>query len=391
MSTINFLPVQGRPHLAPVAIEALLAPYAIDSSRNPLIIIGVRGFFAAMGSTPGNDRNIYDDAIFLYAPSLGICAGYNGNTDPSKYRPGYGFDDKTKGMATLMPGAWPVYRFALHRNQYEALCQKAGTVTVTRDGNPPYADTGYFGINIHKGGNFTSTGSEGCQTIYGGQWEEFIGTAHRAALQLFGQGWRDQVLYYVLVDSENGLATNQPVLALAPPDQAPQFVPRVEHFRRDTIAPTLRLIGSWSESAEALLLGTALVESGLQATRQHGGGPALGYFQMEPATHDDLWRYLESRRPTLGATLRNIAGQSGQPPAETMINNAAYACAMARVHYMRIPEKIPPANDINGLAAYWKRYYNTPNGAGTVEKYKAAWLAAYETKTSQNGHSQPGT
>ena len=31
MTTINFLPAQGRPHLAPAAIEALLAPYAIDS------------------------------------------------------------------------------------------------------------------------------------------------------------------------------------------------------------------------------------------------------------------------------------------------------------------------------------------------------------------------
>lgn len=381
MTTINFLPAQGRPHLAPAAIEALLAPYAIDSASHPLIIIGIRGYFAELGGTPGNDRNIYDDAIFLYAPTLGICAGYNGNTDPSRYRPGYGFDEKTKGMATLMPGAWHVYRFALHKNQYEAICQRVGKVTVTRDGNPPYADTGDFGINIHKGGNYTSTGSEGCQTIYGGQWDEFISTAHRAAQQLFGQRWREQVLYYVLVDDESWPATSQLPAPLITPDQTQRRNPRAEQFRSDIIAPTLRQIGYWSESAEALLLGTALVESGLQFTRQQGGGPALGYFQMEPATHDDHWHYLDNRRPELAISLRNIAGYNGQPPAETMVNNAAYACAMARVHYMRIPERIPPANDIDGLASYWKRYYNTANGAGTVEKFKAAWQAAHETMT----------
>jgi hypothetical protein len=40
---------------------------------------------------------------------------------------------------------------------------------------------------------------------------------------------------------------------------------------------------------------------------------------------------------------------------------------MARVHYLRRPEPIP--TDLTGQAEYWKKWYNTYLGAGTVEEY----------------------
>ena len=42
------------------------------------------------------------------------------------------------------------------------------------------------------------------------------------------------------------------------------------------IAPALDKLGLWSPSAEELVLGTAIVESGLTYIRQWGDGPALG-------------------------------------------------------------------------------------------------------------------
>lgn len=55
--------------------------------------------------------------------------------------------------------------------------------------------------------------------------------------------------------------------------------------------------------------------------------------------------------------------------------NFPYATAMARIQYWRKPDPLPDAEDIFGLARYWKKIYNTPGGKGTVEEF----LKNYET------------
>ena len=102
-------------------------------------------------------------------------------------------------MASLNPGVWPVYRLDLHAGKYLAVCQRAGPVVVTRDGTPPYEDRGMFGINIHKGG-VNGTSSEGCQTVPAAQWPAFIALVTDQAKRLFGTGWRQGVITYVLLD-----------------------------------------------------------------------------------------------------------------------------------------------------------------------------------------------
>ena len=92
-----------------------------------------------------------------------------------------------------------MHKFDLHKGKYLALCQRAGEVTVTRDGDPPYPDTGDFGINIHKG-SYNSTSSEGCQTIHPDQWESFISMAKDQARRYFGDAWQKKVVPYVLIE-----------------------------------------------------------------------------------------------------------------------------------------------------------------------------------------------
>ena len=146
-------------------------------------------------------------------------------------------------------------------------------------------------------------------------------------------------------------------------------------LRQTVIRPVLEEIGAHSQAAENLVLGTALQESNLHYLRQLGDGPARGLYQMEPATHDDIWANYLSYRAELAARVSEFLAENRER-TEQLIWNLAYATAMCRVHYMRVPAPLPEASDIQGMAAYWKQHYNTPLGRGTpqefAEKYENA-------------------
>ena len=144
------------------------------------------------------------------------------------------------------------------------------------------------------------------------------------------------------------------------------------------IKPALNHLELYSDEAVDLLVGTALAESGLRALRQFVGGPALGFWQMEPATYMDIWGNYIKYRPELRDKVLYAGGISRRkvaPTAEVLSWNLRYACAMARVHYLRAPGAIPLT--VPGQAEYWKQYYNTPLGKGTIEHYMRAWDKAY--------------
>lgn len=148
------------------------------------------------------------------------------------------------------------------------------------------------------------------------------------------------------------------------------------HLRQYIIRPALFAIDLHSDAAEELVLGTAAQESRFLYVRQLGGGPGLGFWQMEPATYRDIWENYLAFNPTLRAAVMNIAGraQDEHPPeAELMIGYLQFAAAMCRVHYRRVPHPLPKAGDVAAQAGYWKRYYNTSLGKGTVDQYLASW------------------
>ncbi len=151
----------------------------------------------------------------------------------------------------------------------------------------------------------------------------------------------------------------------------------IPQFRELVIRPALEVVNGYSEAAEELVLGTAIQESRLQYLKQLGGGPALGVFQMEPATHDDIWNNYLAYRQELADLVQMLAAPNGgnHPTANELIGNLWYAAAMCRVHYRRVPEPLPDAGDVPGMAAYWKEHYNTFEGAGTEEEYEENWFA----------------
>ena len=142
------------------------------------------------------------------------------------------------------------------------------------------------------------------------------------------------------------------------------------HFRELVIRPALARLELGSTAAENLLLGTALVESGLVYLTQHGGGPARGLYQIEPATHDDLFDTWLAFRPDWRDRLLAFV----VPPwaqHDQLVWNLAYATAVARLIYYRRPEPLPDAEDLVGLAQYWKDHFNTSAGKGRAEDFVA--------------------
>ncbi len=132
-------------------------------------------------------------------------------------------------------------------------------------------------------------------------------------------------------------------------------------FHDYVIVPTLDQINLNQPGASFLLLGTALVESDLSHLRQIGEGPALGLYQMEPATYDDLWLWLTeyTRDHELARDISRLAAQWPHGATQLMANTA-YATAMARCLYRRRPEPLPyPSTDLNAHALYWKTHYKT--------------------------------
>lgn len=153
------------------------------------------------------------------------------------------------------------------------------------------------------------------------------------------------------------------------------------HIRRCVIRPVLERLdgaapGIHSAAAERLLLGTALAESdGGTYLVQLGNGPAQGIWQMEPATHEDIWANFLAYREDLAGKV-DVMRAGHKPAYREVTTNLDYACAMARVHYWREPRPLPAADDIEGLGNTWKRWYNTHLGAGKPEEFVRRLSAA---------------
>lgn len=177
---MNIIPA-SKPKLTLEEVQKIINHFKVDS-KYKVMVVAIRGYYLdSMGEVSKNDRALYDDAAFIVAP--GIFIPFNFNTDPSIYRRGTGFGTQ-KGVAVLKSNAvYYVHTLDFHKGQYEALCQRAGEVTVIRD--PGYEDEGYFGINIHKGG-FNVTSSEGCLTVPPTQWDSFISTC-KTQMKLYSQ------------------------------------------------------------------------------------------------------------------------------------------------------------------------------------------------------------
>ena len=145
-----------------------------------------------------------------------------------------------------------------------------------------------------------------------------------------------------------------------------------DEIRELIVRPVLQYLGMYSPAAEELMMGTMAHESLMGKYSRQIKGPAQGFFQVEPLTEQDNWDNYLKYRPELAdkvKTLMRLAPES----ADALVTNPLYCCAHARIKYFRAAPPLPAADDIQGLAQYWKDHFNSVLGKGDPDD----WIAHY--------------
>lgn len=136
------------------------------------------------------------------------------------------------------------------------------------------------------------------------------------------------------------------------------------------IRPATTIIGLPGYDGDFLVAYTGAVESGYSTLKQDHG-PALGFWQMEPASYDDNVRYLNmAKNSDLKKRLLAACYLDIFPAADALVWNLRLASTMCRVQYHRRPEPLPNYDDLEGMAKYWLKFYNGDGlGKGTIDRF----------------------
>lgn len=156
------------------------------------------------------------------------------------------------------------------------------------------------------------------------------------------------------------------------------------------IKPALDDLQLYSEDAVELLLFTCANES-LGGTYLHQiKGPALGIYQMEPVTYNDLWQNYIAQQKSMCLRLIYHFNAPQMSDEIRLTYDLRYATAMTRLYYARISEKLPDKNDADAIWNYYKKYYNTEKGTA---EYHLAMNNYYRfidstSRLLQNAHTE---
>lgn len=143
-------------------------------------------------------------------------------------------------------------------------------------------------------------------------------------------------------------------------------------FTNLVLEPALKATGMYSLDAMYLMVGTAMVESKLSHLKQLPDGPALGLMQIEPATYLDIKRYLSRKNELRSKILLHCERAHMPDNFRAVMCDLALNALLARVKYWMFAEPIPSYKDPVAQGEYYKKYYNTIDGASTVEQFVKA-------------------
>ncbi len=154
----------------------------------------------------------------------------------------------------------------------------------------------------------------------------------------------------------------------------------LRQYKEHVLLPVLTALEMNTPAAVDLMVGTALQESQLHYLVQLEGGPGIGFYQMEPATAEDIvYRYAQNKPHDFRIRVMGAVPLGGPvwllSPLELkkeLTINLALQVLLARLKYYMVPDPIP--DELIGQARYWKQHYNTPLGAGTEDQYIANYV-----------------
>lgn len=141
----------------------------------------------------------------------------------------------------------------------------------------------------------------------------------------------------------------------------------IVQFRELILRPTLVALTIWKPELEEILVGTMAHESKFGTFLKQIDGPALGLYGMEPNTHEDIWNHFLNHESKLLYLLLPYCGLSYKPKPETLVYHVTYSTAMAAFQYNRHKEPIP--KDLESMALFYKKYYNTSIGKATPQQF----------------------
>lgn len=146
-------------------------------------------------------------------------------------------------------------------------------------------------------------------------------------------------------------------------------------LRELIIKPALSKLNLYSESAVQLLLFTCAAETNGGEYLKQIGGPALGIYQIEPRSYEDLWMNYIKKRGDLNLIMNSKFNAPYIQEERRVIYDLDFATAVARIFYRRVQEALPRADDVGAIWAYYKKYWNTEKGAAErdvcIKKYRA--------------------
>src|SRR5690348_16020572 len=104
-------------------------------------------------------------------------------------------------------------------------------------------------------------------------------------------------------------------------------------LREFIIKPVLYDLVLDSVDAEELLLFTCANESDGGTYLKQIHGPALGIYQMEPETYNDIWQNYIRNKSALNLKMVTHFNCNFVPSEERLIYDLKFATAMARIQY----------------------------------------------------------